>query len=119
MGPPLAIRLANDHIRWIDDQAATYHLSGAALVRLMIEDHANWFSIPPTMAALLAREQEQMKLSYRSYMQFVLIERDKQLAVSLDLYNTPTFFFNGRKVVGDRPYEYLKKIAEEEIAAAN
>lgn len=47
-----------------------------------------------------------------------VIERDKRLAVSLDLYNTPTFFFNGRKVVGDRPYEYLKKIVEEEIAAA-
>lgn len=47
-----------------------------------------------------------------------VIERDEQLAVSLDLYNTPTFFINGRKVVGDRPYEYLRKIVDEEIAAA-
>ncbi len=47
-----------------------------------------------------------------------LIERDKNLAVSLDIYNTPTFFINGRKVVGDVPYEYLRKIVEEELKNA-
>ncbi len=47
-----------------------------------------------------------------------LIERDKKLALSLDLYNTPTFFINGRKVVGDVPYEYLKKVVEEELKDA-
>lgn len=47
-----------------------------------------------------------------------LIERDKKLAVSLDIYNTPTFFINGRKVVGDVPYEYLKKVVEEELKNA-
>jgi len=45
-----------------------------------------------------------------------LIEQDENLAVSLDIYNTPTFFINGRKVIGNRPYEYLKKIIEEELA---
>ena len=45
-----------------------------------------------------------------------LIEQDENLAVSMDLYNTPTFFINGRKVIGNRPYEYLKKIIEEELA---
>ncbi len=44
-----------------------------------------------------------------------IIERDKRLAIQLDLYNTPTFFINGRKVIGNRPYEYLKKIIEEEL----
>jgi len=44
-----------------------------------------------------------------------IIERDKKLAVDLDLYNTPTFFINGRKVVGNRPYEYMRKIIEEEL----
>jgi len=44
-----------------------------------------------------------------------LIEQDKKLALWLDLYNTPTFFINGRKVVGDVPYEHLKKIVEEEL----
>lgn len=44
-----------------------------------------------------------------------IIERDKKLAVDLDLYNTPTFFINGRKVIGNRPYEYFKKVIEEEL----
>lgn len=46
------------------------------------------------------------------------IERDVKFAISLDLYNTPTFFINGRKIVGDVPYEYLKKAVEEELANA-
>jgi protein-disulfide isomerase len=45
------------------------------------------------------------------------IERDKKLALDLDLYNTPTFFINGRKVVGERPFDYFRKIIEEEISA--
>ena len=48
-----------------------------------------------------------------------LIEQDKKLALSLDLFNTPTFFINGRKVVGDVPYEHLKKVIEEELKHAN
>ena len=44
-----------------------------------------------------------------------IIERDKKLAVDLDLYNTPTLFINGRKVIGNRPYAYLRKIIEEEL----
>jgi len=47
-----------------------------------------------------------------------LIEQDKKLALSLDLFNTPTFFINGRKVVGDVPYEHLKKVIEEELKDA-
>ncbi len=46
------------------------------------------------------------------------IERDKKLAVDIDLYNTPTFFINGRKVVGERPFEYFKKIIDEELKNA-
>jgi len=44
-----------------------------------------------------------------------IIERDKKLAVDMDLYNTPTFFINGRKVIGNRPYEYFRKIVDEEL----
>ena len=47
-----------------------------------------------------------------------LIEQDKELAFSLDLYNTPTYFINGRKVIGNRPYAYLQKIIEEELRRA-
>jgi len=44
------------------------------------------------------------------------ITEDENLAVAMDLYNTPAFFINGRRVLGDRPYEYLQKIIEEELA---
>jgi len=47
-----------------------------------------------------------------------LIDRDLKLAEEMDLYNTPTFFFNGRKVIGNRPYENLKEILLEELDAA-
>jgi len=47
-----------------------------------------------------------------------LIERDKALAVSIDLFETPTYFINGRKVVGNREFEYLKPIIDEEAAGA-
>jgi protein-disulfide isomerase len=46
-----------------------------------------------------------------------VMDRDTGLAVELDLYNTPSFFFNGRKVLGNRPYENLKSILEEELDA--
>jgi protein-disulfide isomerase len=43
------------------------------------------------------------------------IEKDKKLAVDLDVYNTPTFFINGVKVIGDRPYDYFKNIIDGEL----
>jgi len=43
------------------------------------------------------------------------IEGDKKLALDMDLYNTPTFFINGRKVVGERPFDYFRKIIDEEL----
>jgi protein-disulfide isomerase len=46
------------------------------------------------------------------------IDRDLELAVTMDLYTTPTFYMNGRKVVGDRPFEYFKKIIDEELKNA-
>ena len=46
------------------------------------------------------------------------IEYDKALAETLGIYNTPTFFINERKVTGNRPYEYLKKIIDEELQNA-
>jgi protein-disulfide isomerase len=44
------------------------------------------------------------------------IEQDKELAKSLDIYNTPTFFINGRKIIGNPPYKYLREIIEKELA---
>jgi protein-disulfide isomerase len=43
------------------------------------------------------------------------IDRDIQLAEEMDLYNTPTFYINGRQVVGERPFDYFKKIIDEEL----
>jgi len=46
------------------------------------------------------------------------IERDKKLAVDMDLFSTPTFFINGRKVIGERSFAYFKKIIDEELNAS-
>ena len=43
------------------------------------------------------------------------IMRDKKLAVDMDLYSTPAFFINGRKLVGARPFEDFKRIIDEEL----
>lgn len=47
-----------------------------------------------------------------------LIERDRQLASELGVFGTPTFFVNGRKVVGHPPYPSFAKIIEEELESA-
>ena len=46
------------------------------------------------------------------------IDRDVKLATDMDLYNTPTFYINGRQVIGERPFEYFKKIIDEELKNA-
>src|SRR3972149_1794477 len=46
------------------------------------------------------------------------IDAELELAVKMDLYTTPTFYINGRKVVGERPFEYFKKIIDEELKAS-
>ena len=45
-----------------------------------------------------------------------LIERDLALAVALDLFETPVYFINGRKVVGNRDLAYLSAIVDEELS---
>ena len=46
------------------------------------------------------------------------VEGDLALAQSIDLYNTPTFYINGRQVVGERPFEFFKKIVDEQLQQA-
>ena len=46
------------------------------------------------------------------------IDRDLKLAESIDLYNTPTLYINGRQVVGERPFAFYKKIIDEELITA-
>jgi len=46
------------------------------------------------------------------------IDRDLKLAESIDLYNTPTLYINGRQIVGERPFAFFKKIIDEELNTA-
>lgn len=46
------------------------------------------------------------------------IDRDIKLAESLDLYNTPTFYINGRQIIGERPFDFFTKVIDEELNQA-
>ncbi|MBP2682812.1 MAG: disulfide bond formation protein [Deltaproteobacteria bacterium] len=46
------------------------------------------------------------------------IDRDLKLGEALDLYNTPTIFINGVKLLGDRPFEAYKAVIDTELKAA-
>ena len=46
------------------------------------------------------------------------IERDLKLGETLGLYNTPTIFINGVKLLGDRPFEAYKTVIDGELTAA-
>jgi len=46
------------------------------------------------------------------------IDRDLQLARSIDLYNTPTFYINGRQVVGKRHFHYFQKLIDQLLRQA-
>jgi len=46
------------------------------------------------------------------------IDRDVKLGEALDLYNTPTIFINGIKLLGDRPIEAYKAVIDGELKAA-
>jgi predicted DsbA family dithiol-disulfide isomerase len=46
------------------------------------------------------------------------INQDVELAKRLDIYQTPTFIINGRKLVGERPFEDFQALIEEELALA-
>jgi len=46
------------------------------------------------------------------------IDRVVTLGETLDLYNTPTIFINGVKLLGDRPLETYKAVIDGELKAA-
>jgi protein-disulfide isomerase len=46
------------------------------------------------------------------------IDRDLKLGETLDLYNTPTIFINGVKLLGDRPFETYKAVIDAELKTA-
>jgi len=87
------------------------------------EMHDIMFEHSPTLdpeslekyARELGLDASRFKNDLRQMKHKELIEADKELAESLDIYNTPTYFINGRKITGNAPYDYLKKIIEEEL----
>ena len=46
------------------------------------------------------------------------IDADLKLGESLDLYNTPTIFINGVKLLWDRPIEEYRAVIDRELKAA-
>jgi protein-disulfide isomerase len=46
------------------------------------------------------------------------IDRDVKLGEALDLYNTPTIFINGVKLIGDRPLESYRAVIDRELKTA-
>lgn len=46
------------------------------------------------------------------------IDRDLKLAESIDLYNTPTFYINGQQVIGERPFDFFKKLIDGQLSKA-
>jgi protein-disulfide isomerase len=46
------------------------------------------------------------------------IDRDVKLGEALDLYNTPTIFINGVKLLGNRPLETYKATIDGELKSA-
>lgn len=46
------------------------------------------------------------------------IDRDLKLGEALDVYNTPTIFINGVKLLGDRPIEEYRAVIDGELKAA-
>ncbi len=80
-GTPFAIRMASDHLGWLQTQAELYGLSSAGYLRLLIEDRANYFSIPPTMAARIAHDQKVAGVDFRTYMQMLIDKRADELKV--------------------------------------
>jgi protein-disulfide isomerase len=47
------------------------------------------------------------------------VEADKKLGTSLGASGTPTFFINGRQLVGAQPFDKFKEVIEEEIKKAD
>jgi protein-disulfide isomerase len=45
------------------------------------------------------------------------VQKDKQLASTVGATGTPTFFVNGRSLVGAQPFDAFKKLIDEELAA--
>ncbi len=71
-----------------------------------------------TVAKELGLAEEPLKSALTSNRYLDRVRRDQNLVSSLGAGGTPTFFVNGRKVVGAQPFEAFKAVIDEELARA-
>ncbi|MCI0619130.1 DsbA family protein, partial [bacterium] len=71
------------------------------------------------LATTLGLDMEKFKVSIAAHRNKSRIEEDSKLASSAGATGTPTFFINGRKLVGALPLAAFKNIINEELNRAN
>src|SRR5699024_4355752 len=62
---------------------------------------------------------EQFKAALEDHRHRAAIQKDVMLARRLGVRGTPTFFINGRPIVGAQPYWKFEEMVTEEIQTAN
>ncbi len=69
-------------------------------------------------AAELGLDAERFRRDLEAEWTAKRVAEDVALARSIDIWQTPTYLINGRQVVGERPFEHLVKVIDEELGAA-
>jgi protein-disulfide isomerase len=88
------------------------------------EFHDKVFELPALDTAALEKAGREVGLSAESIQKGLTtpdierIRRDQNLVNALGARGTPTFFVNGRKLVGAQPLEAFKALVDEELAKA-
>lgn len=105
----------------------------AALASLAAKDQGKYWEMHDMLISRSPKLDQQSLLSYAEELGLDMqkftdaltsgkhteeVEQDVQLAESIDLYNTPTFYINGVQVVGERPFDYFKKIIDAQLVGA-
>ncbi len=70
------------------------------------------------VAAAAGLDVDAARRSFEKHGHRDAIEEDLDLADDLDATGTPTFFVNGRKVVGAQPFEVFQALIDEQLTAA-
>lgn len=107
-------RMAAEALFAANEQGKFWEMHSALLKNSPLLDRANLLKYAGDIGLDVKRFTESIdKKKYDGQ-----IEEDIRLARQMALYSTPVFFINGRKVIGDRPYQFFKKIIDEELRNA-
>src|SRR3954469_21329451 len=108
MGAALAFQAANrQHKAWaMHDKMFA---NNTALTRDDLDKYAKEIGLDP---AKFAKDMDDPKLKEE-------VLSDQKLGTSLGASGTPTFFINGRQLVGAQPFEKFKQVIDEEIVKAD